>query len=283
MRRDELLKKNPHVERLRLRKQKKIIRVTIFIFSVLAILFVGIGLLTRIPKFSIHTITIVGTRVIENKNIQSIIEREISGNYLWPYAKKNILIYPKERILKILQNEFPRIETITIEQVGVNDISIAITERMGVSLWCGVEYPEPSESPCYFVDEKGYVFARAPYFSGTVYFKWYGPTHDGGNIGSQLVVPNGFESMSRFVERLRVFGLDPYIWVEKKGDMYSIFLNRPGGDGVNLLLSKRQDLDDLLIMLAAGFDSEPLLSLIKNGLPGISYIDARYEDRIYYK
>ena len=283
MRRDELLKQNPHVERLRLRKQRRIIRISIFSFSILVILFIGIGLLTKISKFSIHTVSVVGTRVIEDKDIQAVIERETHGNYVWPYSKKNIFIYPKNKIVRILQQEFPRIDTISIEQVGVNDISILISERMGVSLWCGTVFPEPAETPCYFVDEKGYIFARAPYFSGTVYFKWYGPTEDGGIVGSQLVLPSGFVSMAQFVERLRIFGLDPYLWAGKTKDTYSIFINRPGDTGVELLLSKKQNLDKVLEMLAAGFDSEPLFSLIKNGLPGITYIDARYEDKIYYK
>jgi hypothetical protein len=98
-----------------------------------------------------------------------------------------------------------------------------------------------------------------------------------------LVVPSGFESMARFVERLRIFGLDPYIWVGKTEGMYSIFLNRPVDNGVEMLFSERQNLNDALKTLSAGFDTEPLFSLIKNGLPGITYIDARYEDRIYYK
>ncbi len=81
---------------------------------------------------------------------------------------------PKNQILEVLQDNFKILKDINISIKNTNTLEVSLTERKALYTWCGASPTSPSDN-CYFVDENGYIFDQAPYFSGEVYFKFYGP------------------------------------------------------------------------------------------------------------
>src|SRR3989344_3974534 len=87
------------------------------------------------------------------------------------------LFYPKSAIRRSLASTYPRLKDIELRVKSGGALLISVTEREPLYTWCGENIPETDTAEnqiCYFLDKEGYVFDEAPYFSGDVYFKFYG-------------------------------------------------------------------------------------------------------------
>jgi len=274
----------PRVEELRRKRKNTQILYACIGVVVVIILCAGIVLLSRMSSLSITRVTIQGTRVLDQSIIEQYFWNEMGGSYIWLIPKNNSLVYPKRHILRTIQNEFPRIESIQISKNGLQELQITITERDGKYLWCGDVFPEPENTPCYFMDDTGYIFAEAPYFSGTVYFKWYGGDIDPVSpIGKNVFETEYISKLFAFANALHDVGVKPYAFVAKGDNVYELYLERVNDVGPKIILSTTDDLTVLLQNISSAFQAEPLKSLIEKGLPDISYFDLRYENKVYYK
>src|SRR3990172_9903911 len=67
-------------------------------------------------------------------------------------------------LLAELTEEFKRIKKISLDKKYFGVIAVKIEERSNAVLFCEKE-------DCAYVDENGFVFEKAPYFSGAVFLK----------------------------------------------------------------------------------------------------------------
>ena len=143
---------------------------------------------------------------------------------------------------------------------------------------------------CYFLDPLGIAFAKAPYFSGSVYFELYGKMEKGSifqseehepPLGHSFLSSGNFARVVSFRDALVADGMPPEkLAVEENGDARLFF---PSGLYMKFLLT--QDFGVLLSNLRAAMDTEPLrkeffISAEKNPY---AFLDARFENRIFYK
>jgi len=257
------------------------------VFSLSAYLF-------RLDSLNITEIQINGNKVVATEALRETVEEQITGNYFWLFPKTNFLIYPQHKIEIELKNKFKRIKDIFINDKNIKTLEISLTEREAKYTWCGIT-PElavkpPSslggltanDQPCYFMDEDGYIFDGAPYFSGTVYFKFYGPQSSGSYFFKQ-----NFKQLIAFKDILLGLGLKPVtLYVTSNGDV-EIFLSK-GASSRSTVESKiifklEADLQNVIENLEAALNTEPLKSKFKNKYSSLLYIDLRFGNKVYDK
>ena len=169
-------------------------------------------------------------------------------------------------------------------------LEVSLTERMALYTWCGdtinlvIGLPSGDstarEEKCYFVDEAGYIFDEAPYFSGDVYFKFYGLA----NLGTYFSKEN-FKQLIYFKDTLLGIGLKPVsLYVLDNGDI-KVFLSNlnKAPIGPYIALKASSNFQKVAENLQTALTTEPLQSDLKNQYSSLLYIDLRFGNKVVYK
>jgi len=287
---------SPRIEELK-RKRHRILRnkILFFVFLFLMIL-AGLVFLSRWEKINIDNVRISGNRIIETEAIEQIIHSNISGYYFGLFPKTNFLLYPKNEIKNELAQKFKRLKDISFDEKDIKTLNVSVSEYEGKYLWCGTELPEAllmedsiskaSGKICHFMDENGYIFDEAPYFSGEVFFRFYGKIVSSSEnpIGS-FFLPNNFEKIISFKRTVKEMGLRPSaFWEDNTGDM-NLFLSPDDAMlfGPKIIFKIDSDFEKLAENLQAALMTEPLQSDFKNKFSSLLYIDLRFGNKVYYK
>lgn len=265
--------------------KNKIITYSIILF----ICVLGLSIASRIKALNIDNVTVSGNKVIDSILIEKIVKNNLSGHYLGIFPKTNFIIYPKNKIKINLQNNFKRIKDITLNNKDIKNLEISINEYDGKYLYCGDIIPElnsKSTQKCYFMDNDGYIFDEAPYFSGEIYFKFYGL------IDSSTENPSGnyynneiFAKLIEFKTLIEKMDLSPsYIWLNNQNEIY-VFLSKKGNMDINpsIILKKDSDLGKMAENLKASVTTEPLKTKLENNYEDLRYIDLKFGNKVYYK
>lgn len=278
---------SPRLLELKKKKQKVFLNKIFLSILALFLVFAGFAYTSRISILNISLAEVRGNKAIDAEAVKTIIEKEITGNYLWFFPKTNILLYPKNKIKKELYNEFKRIKDINLS-VKNKILEAALTEREAKYLWCGDTFPENGKDSqkCYFMDEGGYIFDEAPYFSGDVYFKFYGLIDQAGILppGSFFYKEN-FMRLISFTDALVSMGLKPTaLYIAEYGNA-QIFLS--GRDSLatdpKIIFKIDSDLLAAAKNLETALGAEPLQSNFKNKYSSLEYIDLRFGNKVYYR
>ena len=282
MKRDIL--NSPRLTELKKHRRKTILnKILLCLLGLFAVFFL-FAYLSRLKTLNISEIQITGNKVVDTEAIKTVVEGQIAGKYLWLFPKSNIFFYPENNIKHELWNEFKRINNINLSINNNKILEISLTERDAKYTWCG-EAPDliaklPSEEQCYFMDANGYIFDIAPYFSGDVYFKFYGVAE----LGSYFLKKN-FQPLISFKDILIGMGLKPVALYTTDGGDIQIFLS--GGtsltDVPKILFKADADLENVAENLQAALNTEPLLSKFKNNYSKLQYIDLRFGNKVYDK
>ena len=139
--------------------------------------------------------------------------------------------------------------------------------------------PTPGTN-CYFMDENGYIFDLAPYFSGEVYFKFYGVP----DVGSYFSKQN-FQQLISFKDTLIDFGLKPImLYITNDGNVeIFLFSGNPSTIGPEIILKTESNFQNVAENLETALTTEPLQSDFKNKYSTLQYIDLRFGNKVYYK
>jgi len=250
------------------KKKRKSLALQLVIFGALFIgIFVGIGYLAQAASLNVKTVTILGNIAVEESEVENLVREELSGKYLWLYPKTNFLLYPKHKIKTRLASEFKTFRDIDIEIKEDQTMEVRVSEREGKYLWC-----QSSGEPCYFMDETGYVFAEAPYFSGNIYFKFFGLIDDG-PLGSYYAESN-FKKLTEFREEIAKLALNP-------SAMYADSENFELRTSLGIKIYLKEDFNSTKsaenLRLILGSDE------LKKRSADLDYIDLRYGNKVYYK
>ncbi|MEK7569758.1 MAG: hypothetical protein AAB500_02630 [Patescibacteria group bacterium] len=266
---------SPHLLKSKKKRRRLAFGKTFFYLFLLTGVFVGLVYASSFSRFNIKGVEVIGAKVVDEAEIRKVAEEELSGKYLWLFPRSNFLIYPKSKMGDRLLDNFKTLKSATIKLTGEESLSIEITEREPRFIWCGRSPEESGE--CYFMDEGGFIFAPAPYFSGNVYFKFFG------DVGS--VAPEGVSFASSNFGKLSVYkdvainlGLDvSHFVVSQEGGAALYFQKKSGVARIIFPLDK--DAEKTADNLALVLGSEDL----KDKLEALEYIDLRFGNKVYYK
>lgn len=240
--------------------------------------------LARLPRLQITTVTVLGNEVLATKDIEDEVRATLSGNYFFVFPKTNALLYPKNTLRKDLLKKFPRLKTLEINHPSLEELVIGITERRSIYLWCGPTLLSEEKKSCYYTDEKGYIFSKSPYFSGEVYFKFYGakvPLDENNPLTESIADLELFSKLLTFKDSLTQIGLNPYALILSETE--SKFLVTINDTTTRIILSDKNDFGRVFTTLSSALTVEPLASALKEGGTPIDYIDLRYANKVYFK
>jgi hypothetical protein len=117
---------------------------------------------------------------VADHKITASVSEIISHKYLNLFSKSNIYLYPKKEIISFINKNFPETGAISMSIGPYNSLDIRIKEKSATAIICpflpdfGNEDKKNGED-CYYADSKGFVYAKAPDFSGNVYKKIFLP------------------------------------------------------------------------------------------------------------
>ena len=239
--------------------------------------------LSHRTEVSIANIFIEGSSVVSEEEILALVNEKLAGDYLKLFSKSNILLYPRRDIQATALNSFKRLESVELSFEDFRSISVTVQERKPHALWCehvrGEDFEDETQDEqgrCYFLDERGLIFSKAPDFTGNVFFEYYGPIDEGEVIGQQFLTENEFRTISFFINSSRDSGLEPISLALSGSTDVELRLS----DGSRIIFGREQDFDEVIENLQSVFESETFTE--KEPLE-LDYIDLRFGNRVFYK
>ena len=266
---------SPRLEELKRHRRKVFLNKILIFFGGLVAMLILAVYLSGLKALKISDINISGNKVVDPEAIKTDIEQSIAGKYIWLFPKDNIIYYSSSSIKNNLQVKFKRLDKISLTISKNKSLQVSVSEREPKYTWCG---PDPTANPqtCYFMDENGYIFDVAPYFSGSVYFKFYGS----GDLGSYFSATK-FQQLVSFKEVLTKMGLKlTELDIADNGEV-DIFLT--SSSGPKIIFNIDADFQNLAENLQAALTTEPLQTEFKTKYAKLQYIDLRFGNKVYYK
>ena len=280
---------SPRILEIKRNRRIRRLRLSIFIFIIFIVVTGALAYFSGNKKVTINKVVVNGTHVINQEKVQKEVLEDISGKYFYLFTRSNSFVYPHRKIYNNLILNFPRIEKLSVSLEGLNTIKVDITERTGSYLYCGSVVPEIKNDigeNCYFINDKGLIFDKAPYFSGDVYFKYYLKLDDDINdpLGKQMIDTNHFYLLSRFIDGVKALGFSPiYVTLEKDGTN-TLFLKHDGISNIPKIMFKdNDDFSTLLDNLSLSVKKKEFIDEINSKYTSLLYLDLRFKNKVLYK
>jgi hypothetical protein len=280
---------SPRIIQIKRKRRLRMIRLSIFFLILFFSIVWALSFFSDDKHIVIDNITITGTHIINQDDVKSEIYKDISGKYIYLFSKSNSLIYPRKQIYNDLRLKFPRIETLSISRQGLKTLHVDISERTGSFLYCGTDVPQNSEQigeNCYFINNDGYIFDRAPYFSGNVYFKYY-TTSEGNEenpLGQQMISVDQFHRITRFIDKISSIGFKPIYIVLGQDGIDHLYLNHGENNTIpEIIFKDNDDLDLIQDNLSIAMRKNEFANEINSKYNTLLYIDLRFNNKVLYK
>lgn len=252
------------------KKRKKFFRHSLLIGGVILILLIfGIFWFFMSSYFKINKVEIFGNENIPAEQISGNIKKNFSGRYYFIFPKNNVLIIPEQKMAENLATAFPSLSEIYFEKRYPARLSVYVKERKPTAVLCNGQ-------DCAFIDNSGYVFERAPYFSGGVFLKFIDQREENKNIKlkTNFLVKDEYEKIFEFKNYFLKAGLDAAEVILQKDGIYRFDISKRFSILVNNYNEPSKCFENLILAL----NSE-----IKEKSADLEYIDLRFENKIYYK
>ncbi|MFZ3011795.1 MAG: hypothetical protein WA060_02250 [Minisyncoccia bacterium] len=271
---------SPRLNELKKRRRKMVLNKILLSLFGIVVVFFFFTYISRAENLNISEIQMVGNEIVDTEEVRVAIWEEITGKYLWLFPKTNILFYPQDFIKDSLLNKFKRIKTVNLSIENNKTLIVTVTERVAKYTWCG-DAPLQTDEKCYFLDEDGYIFDEAPYFSGEVYFKFFGHSEPEEDYFFQ----ERFKQLVSFVDTLIKIKLKPTsLYVTPNGDV-EVLLSKGNQAKTEpkIIFKLDSDLENIISNLESALNTEPLKSQFKNKYSSLEYIDLRFGNKVYNK
>ncbi len=273
---------------------------TIAVCLLIILFLVTTGGISQKDRWSINDIKVAGANVVVGDDISARVAEKLVGNYYFVYSKGNSYLFPWREIEASLLQTFPRLSTATARRVSNKTIAIEITERKPFALWCGDEYnKEISElNDCWFIDDTGFVFDRAPTFSEGVYLEVYGglPRVQNEDMVRATMLQERFVTARIFQNATRKNLGTPIRIVIKPDGEYGVTVQTseayPMLASVELQFKDKQDSDilmqNIIAALSEQFPSGASRQIdLRDTIPQdrkrkLQYIDLRFNKKVYF-
>lgn len=272
-RKRSLLQSQKLLRRERARRWTKII----FVIVLFGGLIYGLSALSYCSKLNIQTVLVSGNSNVSTDDVLTTVRGAIKGRNFLIFSRANILWYPKQQIVDMMKYSYSWIDTISVERVNSTTISVRIKERAPVAVWCGTSQDKPTA--CQLMDSQGYVFAKAPEFSGPAYVKLYGPVTFANWRGGEFYSQSGLKHILEFIKDLPEIGFQPIAVVVAGTNAYDVFMN--GGARISV-----QDIDpvpEIISNLGSLLSQKAFAQSQLGNFSDLLYIDARFGNKLFYK
>ena len=262
--------------RLARRRRKVLIQKAVFLGVATLLLAASAVWLSHLEAITISKISVAGTSPSTANAVEEFIQHELAGKYWHLFPKANVALFPRSAVEAAVLDAFPRLSSIELRLGDLDFIQAVVTERSSAALWCEAA-KEEGASDCYYLDQSGVLFEKAPVFEGNVFLRVYGGiSKTPHSVGSQVLAPEQFKKLYSFIISLRDLKLTPTaVAIDAEGD-YAITLK----GGVDILVGDNQDVSEVRENLEAILGADEF----KDGkLERLEYLDLRFGNKVYLK
>lgn len=254
-------------KKYRIKKSRSLLKNRIFWYGIL--LFVFFTLITYLfifsPVFQVKEVVVVGNESVES---EQILQKMTFGNILF-FETKNIFLIDSKKTADDILAEFPIVNKVNIKR-WINKVSIVISEKNEVAIWCG--------NVCFSVDSNGKIFEEnSEPHSITIYT----PNRVEALIGDTVVNTNAISFIEEFQERaenLIIFKDNnltiPEFYIDSENTVRARTL-----EGWNIYLNMQKDIEWQITKIETVFLEE----LSQEKRENLKYIDVRFGDQVYLK
>ncbi len=223
---------------------------------------------TRVNALTIKEITVYGGETIDHAQIEQVVREEMSGSYLKIVPRAFAFSYPYEKIVEAV-NSVPRVKDAKVVRLGGTKLHVEFSEYEPQALWCS----ESDANNCYFLDERGYAFTKAPGLVGGSFLRVIAI----GKQPQEHVMPFNLDEYTKVVELKEKFAAAK--WFVKRADIDTAgdaFLTIV--DGGEFKVSLKQPADETVSNLLTVLGSEQFTH-IKPG--NFEYVDLRFGSKVF--
>lgn len=240
----------------------------VFIFSIFALIVTTIWYGTRLSFFTIDEVSIEGGYTIDQNKVRAKIEEQLSGNYIKLIPKRFSYFYPEENIYNAV-NQVERIKDVKVEKVSRKKVSVTYDEYIPDSLWCNKD----RQDECFFLDQNGYAFGRAPNLSGSSLIRYFALESEF-TLGKKPFKYEYYKNSREFISLVSQLGwFVKSVEISSVGDVFYVFV----GDSevkANLDMSALDTVTNLQTIL-----NSDEFSHLKPG--NFLYLDLRFGSRVF--
>lgn len=241
---------------------------------------------THSPLFRVQTITLSTNGALSQQELSTAIRGDLSGTYLGLIPRDSILFLSPRRLEASLLARFPRLSNAQVRRTSATTLNAVVTERNAAALWCGDVVPpiayeydkgidnssEEVWGTCYLMDNDGYLYARAPIFTGNVFLRYYGSLTNADPIGQHFIPLTEFSSWQQVYNNMRStdHALKAMLFVDERDiELYV-------APGLRVLAQRNVSPELTQRRLTALLDSEAIDSSKK-----VQYLDLRFGTKAY--
>ena len=259
--------------------------IGVWLFLALSVLALFILLLHK-PFFQVSEIKVRGTHVVHPHDVGIKVQDILSKKKLWLVPLDSWITLPDKKIKKDLYASFDRIKDVRTSVHNFDTFIIDIDEWEPAFLWCNIDEVELVRS-CWFMDEQGHIFSKAPYFSPGVYPMFVTPASsldavlgekkiDPEILDQVLVIYNMLEDKNSTVETI-TFGeeMDIVFTLQKlQGTLL---------EDTELLITRTMSVDILDQNLELLLDHTSFKEKFETNAELLEYIDLRFDGKLLFK
>ena len=243
------------------------------------------------PEFRLADITIYGTQQLDEVVVRETIETYLDGAYFNFFPKDSFFFFASSRLENHLREKYPRIGTLASERRGFTKLELVIQERSPFALWCGDIVPlelgpladgtstttrRENLSTCYYLDESGYLYAKAPHFTGNPLNRFYGSLDSGQVLGQYFIPTDEFRQLYNLIADINEAGYRVRALLLVDEQDIEIYID----NSVRLLVARESDFTEVIDSFITLRDAGELDS---QALERIEYIDLRFGSRVYVR
>jgi cell division septal protein FtsQ len=238
------------------------------IFATIAVVVFGVRTVTRLPAFTITTITASGGSTIDERIVEEKVSAVLEGTYLKLIPRRFIYFYPAEEV-KAAVASVDRIKNPQIERTDRHTLTVTYDEYYPDALWC----KDKETSECLFLDGTGYAFGPAPHLTGGSLLRYY-TLQDTPEIGKTVLLSEDYLAIKAFVNELGLTGW--YVATVEVDAVRDVFYTlAQGGELKATLTENGADTLQYLVTLRQSAEFAHLA-------PGnFQYIDLRFGSKVF--
>jgi hypothetical protein len=262
----------------RRKRRKKILLKAGLVLAGIFLFLGGVVAFFYIPKFRINDISIEGANILDAGQLKEEIGSLLRGKIFKIFPCDNIFILPKAKITAELLRKFPVLKEVAVSRSFPQKISVFLEERKPKALWCmGLNATSTNLSgvSCAFMDESGFIFQPAPFFSGAIFSVFYDERREKiVAIGEEMIPESEFRNLNSFAELLNRNNMDVSKIVLKDDGEYEVYLK----EGWHIKLNSKNE-------AALSFNNLQLVlnENIKEKRSTLEYVDLRFGNKVFFK
>lgn len=273
------------------------------IISVVGILCVVFLIIWGITSWSAFTITSVQISGVDKEEVSALHDKAVellSGSYLGMFPRNNSLIYPRSAIRVAIEDAYREVKSVDVSRTDRHTITITINKKTPAALVCatlpdfdGNDLSLNDSGRCYFTDETGLIFKKAPLFSGAIYNRYYMPdlvsdvdvTASSSLIGIYATSTTEFSIMQRIYKAVQQSNITADAMLMKGGGEYELYVRNldMSSSTAVIYFNTISPVAEQISNLISFWNHEVDAARAKRQQVGFDYIDVRYSPNVYHR